>query len=111
MENKMEKKLREKIECVYKAYKERNFEKLLSYSATENNDEKEDMERRIREMNELYPVLVDYEIKEIKIEGDKAKVKVTMTVILDNVKNMSDSYDYWVFQNNDWRLSDFGKIL
>jgi lipopolysaccharide export LptBFGC system permease protein LptF len=105
----MEQSLRKKIDGVYKAYKERNFEQLLGYSSN-YIDEKEKREKRIAEMEKTFPILIDYKIKDIKITNKKAKVKVVITVILNNTKDIFENVDYWEFKNNDWLLFDFGKI-
>lgn len=104
--NKMEKRLKERIDSVYQAYKERNFEKFLNYGTGDYDNRA----KKLDEIKKMYPILVDYKIKEIKITGDEAKVKVTITVQLNDVNNVSDSYDYWIFKNNEWHLKDFGKI-
>lgn len=107
--DKMENKLRERIAGVYQAYKERKFDKFIDFSTIDHSD-REKRKKISDEMREAYPILVDYEIKEIIITGDKAKVKVAITLILDDEKDVSDSFDYWIFKNNEWYLFDFGKI-
>lgn len=106
--DKMEKRLRERVDGVYQAYKERNFEKLLNFDVIDHD--KKENRKRIDEMEKGYPILVDYKIKEVEITEDKAKVKVTITLMLNDKKDVSESFDYWVFKDNDWYLLDFGKI-
>jgi len=65
---------------------------------------------KIEGMKKVYPTLINYSIKEIDISENKARVKVLITVILDDKKTESEHYDYWSFKNNEWYLVDFGKI-
>ena len=108
--NDMENKLKKRIDGVYQAWKEKNIEQLLDFGSPEI-DKTESRKERLDEIKKMYPVLVNYKIREIKITKDRAKVRVTTTVILDNNKeDVSDEYDYWIFKNNEWYLLDFGKI-
>jgi hypothetical protein len=108
--NKMENKLRERIASVYQAYKERNFDKFLDFRPIEY--EKKGNRREILDgMTKDYPpILVDYKIREIKITKDRARVTVTITLLINNKKDVSDSFDYWILKDNEWYLLDFGKI-
>lgn len=107
----MENKLRKRIDGVYQAYKERNFEKFLDFRHIEY-EKKENRREILNEITEEYPpILVNYKIREIKITKNRARVRVTTTVILDNnEEDVSDEFDYWIFENNEWYLLDFGKI-
>jgi len=108
--NKMEEKLRERVAGVYKAYKERNFEKFMDFEKSDY-DKKRTKKKIIDDLKKSFPILIDYNIKEIKITGDKAKVKVAVILILDDKRNLSEIFfDYWAFKDNDWYLLDFGKI-
>ena len=108
--DKMEKKLRERVAGVYKAYKERNFEKFMDFEKSDY-DKKRTKKEIIDDLKKSFPILIDYNIKEIKITGDKAKVKVAVILILDDKRNLSEIFfDYWAFKDNDWYLLDFGKI-
>lgn len=105
----LEKKLRERIDGVYHAYKERDFKKFLGF-CTSDYVKNEDRKKMIIQLEKGYPVLLDYDIKEINITGDKARVKIILKVILHSAEDVSESFDYWVFRDNDWYLYDFGKI-
>jgi uncharacterized protein YchJ len=107
----MENKLRKRIDGVYQAWKEKNFEQLLDFGSPEI-DKTESRRERLDEIKKMYPVLVNYKIREIKITKNRARVRVTTTVILDNNKeDVADEFDYWIFENNEWYLLDFGKII
>lgn len=108
-EDDMENALRERVAGLYEAYKQRNFKKFFSYTVFECDEA--EVERRISEMSIVYPKVIDYRIEAISIFGNKARVNVTMTLISDNRKEFFNSYDHWIFLNNDWRLSSFAKIL
>jgi hypothetical protein len=74
-------------------------------------DKKRTKKEIIDDLKKSFPILIDYNIKEIKITGDKAKVKVAVMLILDDKRNLSEIFfDYWAFKDNDWYLLDFGKI-
>ncbi len=108
--DKMEKKLRERVAGVYQAYKERNFEKFMDFEKSDY-DKKRTKKEIIDDLKKSFPILIDYNIKEIKITGDKAKVKVAVMLVLDDKRNLSEIFfDYWAFKDNDWYLLDFGKI-
>jgi hypothetical protein len=59
--------------------------------------------------------LVEYRIKEIKINGEKAIVKVENTYKFESKETkeiliMKDiSVDYWIFKDDEWYLYEFGK--
>ena len=109
-----EAKLKERVEKVYQYYKERQFEKFinlfdLDFFAFTSKQE------RIAKFEEGLPILVAYKIKEIKINGEKAKVKVENTVKFEDKKTkeiliVTDTIvDYWIFKDNEWYLYEFGK--
>lgn len=106
---KIEERLKERIDGVYLAWKERDFDKLLNYGPIDKI-KNEDRKERIDEIQKVYPTLVDYHVKGIEVTDHEARVKVLVTVTIDGVKHVVESYDYWVFKENEWYLLDFGKM-
>lgn len=109
-----EERLKERVEKAYQYYKERQFEKFINlfdreFFAVTSKQE------RIAKFEEGLPILVAYKIKEIKINGEQAKVKVENTVKFEDKKTkevliVTDTIvDYWVFKDNEWYLYEFGK--
>ena len=109
-----EERLKERVEKAYQYYKERQFEKFINlfdreFFAVTSKQE------RIAKFEEGLPILVAYKIKEIKINGEQAKVKLENTVKFEDKKTkevliVTDTIvDYWVFKDNEWYLYEFGK--
>lgn len=106
-DEKMVKALRNRIDGLYTAYKERNYEKFLSYK--EIDTEEMAIGERVAILKQALPILIRYKIKEFLIAGDKAKIVMTETSIIDGKEDTFDSFDYWEFKNGDWQLVDFGR--
>lgn len=109
-----EDRLKERVEKAYQYYKERQFEKFINlfdreFFAVTSKQE------RIAKFEEGLPILVAYKIKELKINGEQAKVKVENTVKFEDKKTkdiliVTDTIvDYWIFKDNEWYLYEFGK--
>jgi len=106
--------LTKRVEKAYQYYKERQFEKFINFFdrgfyAGINKRE------RIDKFEKGLPILVEYRIKEIKINGEKAIVKVENTYKFESKETkeiliMKDiSVDYWIFKDDEWYLYKFGK--
>ena len=106
--------LTKRVEKAYQYYKERQFEKFINFFdrgfyAGINKRE------RIDKFEKGLPILVEYRIKEIKINGEKAIVKVENTYKFESKETkeiliMKDiSVDYWIFKDDEWYLYEFGK--
>ncbi|MHB8770118.1 MAG: hypothetical protein ACYC7J_03895 [Syntrophales bacterium] len=104
----MERRLRERIDAVYQAYTERDFDRMLNLGTT-TDYKKKNLRKMVEEIEQVFPILIDYRIQNIEISEDKARVKVSLTMIVEGKELTENSFDYWVFQDKDWYFFDFGK--
>jgi hypothetical protein len=94
---------------VYEAFKERDFDRFLDFSA-EYSDKRKSRMDIIEQLNLGFPYLIEYNILEMTISADKAKAVVKMYATAEGYEIIEDNHDHWVYRNNDWYLVDFGKM-
>jgi len=104
----MERRLKERIDAVYQAYTERDFDRMLNLGTT-TDYKKKNRRKMVEEIEQVFPILIDYRIQDIEISEDKARVEVSLTMIVEGKELTENSFDYWVFQDKDWYFFDFGK--
>jgi hypothetical protein len=105
--------LTKRVEKAYEYWKERRGDKFMDLYYDEFY-KKMSTQEKIDKFERWLPNLVEYNIKEIEISGENAKVKVDCVgkfgkepgeVLI--IKNTN--VDYWIFKDNEWYLYNFGK--
>jgi hypothetical protein len=107
-------KLRQRIEQAYNCLKEKKYDKFLNYIEVAQSYDNTKKNNALRVLS-LSPIIVEYIIKDIEINGETAKVRIKITFQIENKKTNEikrgeeEYFDHWIFINNVWYLSDFSK--
>ncbi|MBI4380398.1 MAG: hypothetical protein HY574_04320 [candidate division NC10 bacterium] len=110
-----EKRLRDRITLVWSYFVKGNFEAYVAiWSARMRPDFRESEEEWQRNLRDWKMFLSrekpTSELLAVEIVGLRARAKMRLTTLEPDGSRYEDiSYDYWVFESDDWFLDDAGR--
>jgi len=103
-----EARLRERIEAAYRYLKERDYERFIDlFEVAKTYDQAKRQEAMSHAKG--FPSVIDFEVQEVKINGDEAKVKIKKVILFSGKKEQAVNFDYWKYKDNDWYIYEFVK--
>jgi len=98
-----EEALKKRIHQFYGYWEQLEYKKCIKFlTPDENENEKE----TLKHLKSITYKVVGYEIKEIKIDGYNAKVRMCTTTMEGSKKDTGIYYDYWLYMKGNWYLDD-----
>ncbi len=103
-----EARLIDRANQAYNYLKERKFDNFIKILS---NDESLETRKEIAiEAYKVFPVIIEYKLNKIEICGEKAKTKMAVDLKIGEKVINQTHFDYWIFQNGDWYINEFGKM-
>jgi hypothetical protein len=106
MANNSDENLKNRIKIFYNNWREQNYNECWKYWVPKIAGNQKDF---VEERKKYSFRLIDYKIIFIKFDGDKAKVKMYIKIKENNEKIEGNHFDYWIYKNNYWYLTDVGR--
>ena len=103
-----EARLKERIDAAYQYLKERDYDKFMNLTEVAKTFDATARQKAISHAKG-FPIVIDFEVLEIKVDGDEAKVKIKEVILFSSKKIQRVHFDYWKYKDNDWYIYDFAK--